>query len=409
MSATPASTKHGSRQSVSGPLPSQRSEPSWSRSPRATHRGASVARPRARPPEATKDVRDAVVELGQRWTASQRALLPLVVELDRSGAWALDGARTCSHWVATALDIEVCTAREWIRVGLALERFSVVAAAFSEGRLSYSKVRTLTRVVKEETEADLCELAERTPAGRLATAIAAWLAPREDPADTEDRHQQARSLTFRAEPDGMVIGSFRLPPVPAAHLIAAVDAWVMRQPAPRGDRPRRLGPAEPTPGGDNASADASSPRNAAAHQAQRWPSVAQQRADALSALVTGGGVNVETEVVIHVRGAGCTLDDGTPVAGSLVERVAPQSFLRVLIHDAERRPINASGRHRHPTARQRRVVLERHRGCVDCGETELLEYDHEPPFEVTRRTVVDELETRCRTCHRARHGGSTAR
>jgi hypothetical protein len=49
------------------------------------------------------------------------------------------------------------------------------------------------------------------------------------------------------------------------------------------------------------------------------------------------------------------------------------------------------------------VVLERHRRCVDCGDTELLEYDHQPPFEVTRRTIVDELEPRCRTCHRARH------
>ncbi len=66
------------------------------------------------------DVRSEVMAVGQRWSSSQRELLPLVVELDRSGAWGLDGARSCAHWVADALDIEISTAREWIRVGLAL-------------------------------------------------------------------------------------------------------------------------------------------------------------------------------------------------------------------------------------------------------------------------------------------------
>jgi hypothetical protein len=77
--------------------------------------------------------------------------------------------------------------------------------------------------------------------------------------------------------------------------------------------------------------------------------------------------------------------------------------VRALIHDAEGRPINASGRHRHPTTRQRRVVHERDRACVDCGSTEFLEYDHDPSYEQSGRTVVDELRSRCWACHRKRH------
>jgi hypothetical protein len=136
----------------------------------------------------------------------------------------------------------------------------------------------------------------------------------------------------------------------------------------------------------------------------KWPSLAQQRADALVALVTGGGLNVAAEIVMHVRSDGCSLDDGTPIAGSVVERIAPTAFLRALIHDAEGRPINASSRQRHPTARQRRVVKERDRACVDCGATDFLEYDHVPPFDITKRTIVSELEPRCWDCHRRRHG-----
>lgn len=77
------------------------------------------------------------------------------------------------------------------------------------------------------------------------------------------------------------------------------------------------------------------------------------------------------EVVLHVRGDGCTLDDGSPIPGSVVERVAPPAFLRALIHNAEGHPINASSRRRHPTARQKRVVKERDRHCVDCGAAAL--------------------------------------
>jgi hypothetical protein len=168
----------------------------------------------------------------------------------------------------------------------------------------------------------------------------------------------------------MSVGSYRLPPAEAALLDAAVDTLVRHR------RP-------------DASADA-------------WPSIAQQRADALVELARGGGGSVVTEVVLHVRGDGCALDDGTPIAGSIVERIAPDAFLRALIHDADRRPINASGRHRHPTTRQKRVVHERDRACVDCGSTDFLDYDHDPDFDHSRRTLVDELCLRCVHCHHDR-------
>lgn len=128
----------------------------------------------------------------------------------------------------------------------------------------------------------------------------------------------------------------------------------------------------------------------------------QQRADALVDLVTGGGAKQTSEIIIHVRGDGCSLDDGTPLTTTVVERLAPNAFLRAMIHDADQRPVNASPRRR-PSDRQRRMVKERDRACVDCGSTELLEYDHAPDYETSRQTDVDELELRCAPCHHKRH------
>src|SRR5690606_35109129 len=136
---------------------------------------------------------------------------------------------------------------------------------------------------------------------------------------------------------------------------------------------------------------------------EQWPTLAQQHADALAQLLHDGGGALTTEIVLHVRPAGAALDDGTPLPLSMVERIAPESFIRALIHDAENRPLNASAKRRHPSARQRRVVKERDRVCVDCGATTLLEYDHVPDFAQTGHTVVEELQLRCAPCHQRRH------
>ncbi len=333
---------------------------------------------------AAMTLREALVAAGRRWSADQCELVHLMAAFDRSGEWKLDGAVTCAHWAARALDLEVCTAREWLRIGRALEELRVIDNAFKAGDLSYSKVRTLTRIANVDNEIELCALAQKVPAGHLTRSLSAWRARKETPEETDARQQAARMLSTHTDLDGMTAGTFRLPPLEGAALTAAVDAILVQGRLTQGD--------------PDASADAST-----SSETKARPSIVQQRADALMELVRGGGSIVETEIVLHVRADGCTLDDGSPISESVVERIAPVSFVRALIIDAERRPINASGRHRHPTDRQRRVVKARDRACVDCGGSEFLQYDHEPAFAQSRQTVVDELKLRCWTCHRTRH------
>ncbi len=335
-----------------------------------------------------------IVSVGGRLHQAQYEIVTLAAAMHESDEWLLE-ANTAAHWIADALDIAVSTAREWVRIGRALSDLQELDDAFRTGRLSYSKVRAVSRVATPENELDLIELAERTPASRLGIELAAYLKTNE-PDDVRDaRLHEARSLTFRTDADGMVHGTFRLPPLLAAILLAILDALVMQ-------RSRRT--ARPvTERAQDASADAPDD--------EVWPSLAQQRVDALIELAqrveaAGTGTNtspMNAEVVVHVRGDGATLDDGTPLTDAAVERIAPRAFIRALIHDAEGKPINASGRQRHPTARQRRVVKERDRCCVDCGSSDVLEFDHVPDYAISGRTVVEELVLRCAPCHRRRH------
>lgn len=315
-----------------------------------------------------RDLNDALTT----WSTSQRTVIGLAADFADSGEWMATGAASAAHWIAGVADIEVCTAREWIRVGRRLRGLPVIADLFERDELSYSKVRTLTRLATPENEAQLAAIAVDVPAGALPRAIAAWLHRNSDDRELERMQHEQRSVMWRNEPDGMVTFTGRLPPLVAGHLISRLTTHVMS--------------TRPT-----------------ATAIEQWPSLAQQHADALAHLLQEGAGSLTTEVVVHVREDGAALDDGTALPMSVVERVAPEAFIRVLIHDAENRPINASAKRRHPSVRQKRVVKERDRVCVDCGATTLLEYDHVPDFAQTGHTVVEELQLRCSPCHQRRH------
>ena len=321
----------------------------------------------------THDLNDALTT----WSTSQRTVIGLAADFADSGEWMATSAVSAAHWIAAVADIEVCTAREWIRVGRRLRGLPVIADLFDADELSYSKVRALSRVATPENEAQLAAIAVDVPAGALPRAIAAWMHRNSDDRELERMQHEQRSVTWRNEPDGMVTFTARLPPLVAGHLISRLTTHVMST------RPN-------------------------ATTIEQWPSLAQQHADALAHLLREGAGDLTTEVIVHVREDGATLDDGTALPMSVVERVAPEAFIRALIHDADSRPINASAKRRHPSARQKRVVKERDRVCVDCGATTLLEYDHVPDFTQTGHTVVEELQLRCAPCHQRRHEQETA-
>lgn len=312
-----------------------------------------------------------------RWRDSLIRIVGLAAALADSAEWVVAGSPSAAHLLASVADVEISTAREWIRIGRRLNDLPASADAFTRGDLSYSKVRTLTRIATPENERELLAIAADRTAGELARALAAWINRSAEPDELDAHQRRRRSITERVEPDGMTIVTMRLPPLVAGAFSAELESRVMRS------RP-------------HASADA-------------WPSLAQQKVDALERILRDGGDGSLTELVIHVRGDGCTLDNGTPIPDSVVERIAPTSFLRVLIHDADSRPINASGRRRHPSTRQKRVVKEREPACRDCDRRELLEFDHVPAFEETGHTIIEELEVRCSPCHRRRHEASAGR
>src|SRR4051794_2156278 len=131
----------------------------------------------------------------------------LVAEFDGREGWGGVGIVSCAHWLAWQCGMSPGAAREHVRVARALGALPVTAAAFGAGRLSYSKVRELTRVADAGTEVELVELAGHLTASQLARVVAGW---RRSDAVDEDRVAEKRSFQWHWDTDGMLVLQVRM-------------------------------------------------------------------------------------------------------------------------------------------------------------------------------------------------------
>src|SRR5260370_7352284 len=66
---------------------------------------------------------------------------------------------SCAAWLSWKCQMSSGTAREHVRVARARRDLPVIRAEFGAGRLSYAKVRALTRIATPDTEQGLAEIA----------------------------------------------------------------------------------------------------------------------------------------------------------------------------------------------------------------------------------------------------------
>jgi len=82
---------------------------------------------------------------GQIAAATSR-FLGLLADFDARQGWAGPGVHSCAHWLSWRCGMDLRTSREHVRVARSLVVLPRTAAEFTEGRLSYSKVRAIARV-----------------------------------------------------------------------------------------------------------------------------------------------------------------------------------------------------------------------------------------------------------------------
>jgi Domain of unknown function (DUF222) len=147
------------------------------------------------------------------------SLLELLGEFDAMGAIGLwTDFKSLAHWLSWLCAMAPGVARERVRVARALRRMPTITNLLRKGRLSYSKVREVTRVVDIIDEAKLAELALAGTASQLARMISGFRA-----ADgMRITKQVKRNVSWSERDDGTVELRARLPKDEAALLLAAM-------------------------------------------------------------------------------------------------------------------------------------------------------------------------------------------
>jgi hypothetical protein len=170
-----------------------------------------------------------ICELAGHLAAATCRFLTLVGDFDARNGWQSWDLPSCSAWLAWKCQLAPGTAREHVRVARALRDLPVIHGEFAAGRLSYCKVRALTRIATPATDADLAELAGPMTGGQLERFVRAH---RRAAAADDTAARAARRVTWRLDDDGSLAMTVRLPPAEGAVLLQALRA---QQETARGD------------------------------------------------------------------------------------------------------------------------------------------------------------------------------
>ena len=407
---------------------------------------------RQRKEKALGALEEQITELWGHINAATAHFLALVAEFDRREGWAQHGMASCAQWLGWQCGIGPGAAREKVRTARALESLPKISAAFGEGRLSYSKVRALTRVATAETEDTLLHIALNGTAAHVERTVRGFRrVKRYLERDEAEAMHERRYLSWRQDSDGSVRIEARLTPEAGETLRKALEA-AHAQLEERGADAEGAGEAESTgeaesgapadtardAGTGEPEADAvpagtcrarpalppcwnAAPENVPAGTSNR--SVGQLRADALELIVqrflAGGGSGYSApahQVVVHIahdalcdvpESSGAAFDNGRPVAVETARRLGCDGALIGVVEGAKGEPLAVGRRTRAVPPAIRRALRVRDGGCrfPGCDRSRYVHAHHIQHWADGGETALDNLVTLCLFHHRQVHEG----
>jgi hypothetical protein len=364
-----------------------------------------------------------ICEVAGHLAAATCRFLVLLAEFDERRGWASWEMNSCAQWLSWKCQMSSGTAREHVRVARALRELPVIRREFAAARLSYAKVRALTRIATPATEAGLAEIAEPMTGNQLERfARAHRQCSRADDAASHVR----RRLTWRFEEDGSLAGSFRLPPLDGAVLLKALRAAAAdAEPSGQGSPPDVVS-AETPPAGQPVLTTSSDLADALAAVAESFlagkaagaddPEVYQVVLHVGTDVITTSpgatqvGVSAETRppapaAVPGADPARCHVEDGAAVSITTAHMIGCTAALSWMLHGADGKILNLGRKRRRPNAALRKAARERDRGrCRYPGcESRRVDLHHIRHWAHGGPTSLVNLVSLCKRHHMAVH------
>jgi hypothetical protein len=354
-----------------------------------------------------EDLGREIAELAARMDAATHRLLECIRQFDKSNEWYAQGAVSCAHWLSWRIGLDLATAREKVRVARALGLLPAIDQALHVGKLSYAKVRAMTRVATPENESRLLDLAMAATGAQLERICRGY---RHALACDQPPGPEERSVRRRVLPGGMVKVEMVLEADEADLVMRAIDCA------------REVGHAEGktamAAGAEVRECDCGHVSAEDSAESAAWPS----RPDGVVALAEGflagnaakGNGGERYQVVVHVDQDAlapdgtyaATLEDGTRVSAESLRRVACDCGVVAAVGDPDG-GLSIGRRSRSIPPAIRRAIQLRDGGCrfPGCTHDRFLHGHHIQHWLHGGETSVDNLIQLCTRHHHLVHEG----
>ena len=332
------------------------------------------------------EIDHAIVNLSARINSASYELLVLIRRFDERAGWVKWGFSNCAEWLHWRCDLGLSAAREKVRVAHALKALPTISLSFSRGKLSYSKVRALTRVARDDNETSLMAFALKTTTARVEERCRELRCGTADSVAEVRRTHANRSLRMHRDLSrGTMTITVELPLEAGEVIDKALD------------RARE-------------SSVSSSPEFAE----ENWSA---QQADALVAMAKSyltGQRDVSTassenyQVTVHVDRSALTNGDGRsglPIES--VKRLCCDGETVVIVEDENGEPLNVGRKTRTVPTAIKRALWSRDKCCVfpGCSHKRFVDAHHIQHWSAGGETSLDNLLLLCTRHHRLVHEG----
>jgi len=362
--------------------------------------------------DAASALGDEIAILCSRIYAAQARLLERIARFDEAGYAETLGFPSTAHWLNYQCGVGMNAARERVRVGRALQALPLLRTAFAAGKLSYSKVRALTRIAEPSTEGYLLEFATYGTAHHVERLVAQTRRVRRlnDP-ESARRQQADRFVCVSYDDDGAMRLKGRFPAEQGELIKKALEYWLDRE------------EEETVRSVENPPAETSAFEAVESHPpAETTEPIAARRADALAGMAEtflshpehAGGTADRYQVVVHV-----SVPAGNPPAethpfspgirlpADTTRRIACDVSIVPIKEDALGQPLSVGRKTRRIPPAIRRALTQRDGGCrfPGCTHSRFVDGHHIKHWADGGATALDNLVLLCRFHHRLMHEG----
>lgn len=351
-----------------------------------------------------------ITELSAHIHAATFQLLELIRIFDEEQGWAGEGVNSCAHWLSWQCGMNQGTAREKVRVAHALADLPKISAAFGEGRISYSKVRAMTRVATCNNEELLLHIADNGTAAHVERLVRHYRqVKRREALERDNRAHALRELSWFTDEDGMWVLKGRFSAEQGALISKVLEGAMEELEVEQQHEPEDV--SAETPEGVNLC------------EAQPLP-IAVRRADALERVTeswlagasgdrSGGDrylVHIHTDpdtLKVDGEGAESELEENGCVSAETSRRMACDSSVVHWHETAEGEPLSVGRKTRSIPPAIRRALKRRDGGCrfPGCSCTRFVDAHHIQHWADGGETSMQNLVLLCRRHHRMVHEG----